>query len=321
MEFKQTRRIKMRHLSAFVETVRCGSLKGAAERMFLTQPTVSKTLADLEHILGVTLLHRGRAGIALTREGAVFRQFAEQGLAAVDHGLTSLAALSAGRAAPLRIGTLPSVSADLLPDVILQFERLSPATPVTVIEGPIATSIDGLRAGDLDLVIGRMGSPDRMNGISFTQLYSERVVFAAARHHPAEGVRDASALAEHRVLYPPPNAAIRPLVDRFMIEKGIAAFPRLLETVSAAFGRAMMLGPAHAVWIISQGVVARDVAAGRVSILPIDTDSMSGPVGMMTRSEEEPTPALRLFRQALADTLDEGRHHPAPHRSRGFTTT
>lgn len=303
MEFDRTRQIKMRHLSAFVETIRCGSLKAAAEQMFLTQPTVSKTLSDLENILGVTLLTRDRGGVTLTREGAVFRQFAEQGLAAVSHGLAGIDALGAGHAAPLRIGTLPSVSADLLPDVILRFESLSPATPVTVVEGPIADLINGVRAGNFDLVIGRMGQPDRMTGISFTQLYSEKVVFAVAKGHPRSGTADIATLTDQRILYPPPDAAIRPLVDRFMIERGIAGFPRQIETVSGAFGRAMTLGAAQAVWVISQGVVARDIAAGRMHTLPIDTDSMSGPVGIMARAEEDPTPALRLFRQALRETL------------------
>ncbi|QFT58249.1 HTH-type transcriptional regulator BenM [Sulfitobacter sp. THAF37] len=320
MELNRTRQIKMRHLAAFVETVRCGSLKAAAERMFLTQSTLSKTLADLENILGTTLMHRGRGGISLTREGAVFRQFAEQGLAAVSHGLTSLDALSAGRAAPLRIGTLPSVSADLLPDVILRFETLAPSTPVTVVEGPVTTLTDGLRAADFDLVIGRMGPTDRMTGLNFTHLYSERVIFAAATGHPAAEINDAGALAAYRVLYPPPNAAIRPLVDRFMIERGIGIFPRYIETVSTAFARAMTLGSAQAVWIISQGVVARDIAAGRMTALPIETDSMSGPVGIMTRSEEDPAPALRLFRQALFETTTDTREGAKTPASRAFTT-
>jgi LysR family pca operon transcriptional activator len=65
----------------------------------------------------------------------------------------------------------------------------------------------------------------------------------------------------------------------------------------------MVLGSARAIWIISQGVVAGDIAAGRMVPLPIDTSAMAGPVGIMARSEEEPTPSVRLFRQALLGTL------------------
>ena len=303
MEIMRARQIKIRHLSAFVETVRCGSLKVAGERIFLTQPTISKTLKDLENILGVTLLHRGRGGISLTREGAVFRKFAEQGLAAVGHGLASLDALSAGRAAPLRIGTLPSVSADLLPDVLLHFGSLSPSTPITVEEGPIGGLINGLRDGSLDILIGRMGPIEQMIGLSFTQLYTEQVIFAAAPGHSMAQMTDPAMLSDQRVLYPPQGSAIRPLVDRFLIERGITPGPGQIESVSGAFGRAMTLGPAQAVWIISQGVVARDIKAGRMIVLPIDTSTMSGPVGIMSRAEEDLTPPMRLFRQALNETL------------------
>ncbi len=301
MEYKKYRQIKMRHLLAFVETVRCGSLKAASERIFLTQPAISKTLKDLETILGVSLMHRDRGGVVLTREGAVFRQFAEQCLAALSHGLASLDALSSGAATPLRIGALPSVAADLLPDVIQRFAELSPPTPVTVEDGRIGSLLERLRSGDLDLVVGRMPRPESMAGLSFTQLYAEQVVFAVAADHPLAHATRLDVLSDCRILYPPKGAAIRPLIDRFLIAHGIADWTNRIETVSGAFGRAMTLGPARAIWIISQGVVARDIAAGRMVALPIDTSAMAGPVGILARAEEDPTPPVRLFRQAILD--------------------
>jgi LysR family pca operon transcriptional activator len=312
MESIKLRQIKMRHLLAFVETVRGGSLKAAAERIHLTQPAVSKTLKDLEHILGVALLKRGRGGIELTREGAVFRHFAEQSMVSLGHGLAGLDALERGTEAPLRLGALPSVAADLLPDAVIQFAELSPTNPVSVEDGQIGALIDRLRSGDLDLVVGRMGAPERMTGLSFTQLYREQVVFTAAPDHPLAGATDVQALDGATLIYPPEGAAIRPLVDRFMLSHGLSGWTDRLESVSGAFGRTMTLGPARAVWIISHGVVARDIAAGRLVALPIDTSSMAGPVGIMARSEEQPTPAMQLFRQALfAATRRAGRQGTA----------
>ncbi|MEM8539847.1 MAG: pca operon transcription factor PcaQ [Pseudomonadota bacterium] len=303
MEYIKARRIKMRHLSAFVETVKCGSLKAAAQRTHLTQPSISKTLKDLEEIIGAPLLNRDRGGIELTREGAVFRQFAEQSLAALSHGLTSLEALNAGEGALLRIGTLPSVAADLLPEAIVAFSELSPSTPVTVEDGPISALLERLRRGDLDLVVGRMGRPEIMSDFSFTQLYSEQVVFAAAADHPLINCTDLDQLNQSLVLFPPKGAAIRPLIERYLITHGIGKWQNRIETVSGAFGRSMTLGPVRAIWIISQGVVARDIAAGRMAVLPIDTADMAGPVGIMARSEEDPTPTIKLFRQALLAAL------------------
>ncbi len=63
------RRIKIRHLQAFVEIVRQSSFKRAADRLFLTQPAISRTLAELEEIVGADLLTRNRGGVALTPQG------------------------------------------------------------------------------------------------------------------------------------------------------------------------------------------------------------------------------------------------------------
>ncbi len=125
--------------------------------------------------------------------------------------------------------------------MILRFGELSPATPVTVEDGRIGDLVDRLRSGDLDLVVGRMSRPETMTGLSFTQLYSEQVVFAVAIDHPLAHETNLDALGDYRILYPPKGAAIRPLVDRFLITYGIGDWPNRLETVSSSFGRTMTL--------------------------------------------------------------------------------
>lgn len=303
MEIKDARRIKSRHLAAFVESTRSGSLKIAAARLFLTQPAISKTLKDLEEIIGTRLLIRGRGGLQLTREGEVFLPFAEQSLAALGHGLASLAGLSAGEAVPLRVGALPSVAAEFLPRAVNRFYDLSPRSPVTVEDGRVAPLLDQLRNGELEFVLGRMGPPESMPGLSFTPLYSDNVIFVAAHDHPLTKGCTLEDLSGWLVLYPPAKAAIRPLVDRFLMSQGAPRLPHRLETVSGAFGRSMTLGPKQAVWVISEGVIASDLQSGQMVRLDIDTSEMSGPIGIMARSEEDPTPQMRLFRQALFESI------------------
>ena len=81
------RRIKFRHIQCFVEISRLKSMKLAAERLFLTQPAISKTLKELEELLGADLMTRSRAGVSLTKQGEVFLHFAEMSLAALQQGL------------------------------------------------------------------------------------------------------------------------------------------------------------------------------------------------------------------------------------------
>jgi len=74
--------------------------------------------------------------------------------------------------------------------------------------------------------------------------------------------------------------------------------PRRIETVPGAFGR-VHAPQSDAVWIISAGVVAREVADGRLVRLPVDAALTKGPVGLMTRASLPESNAQLLFRQAV----------------------
>ncbi len=294
------RRIKFRHLDAFSAIARARSFKAAAEQLNLTQPAISKTLKELEEILGVIVMERSRSGVALTPEGEVFLQFAEQSTAALRHGLRSIRAKS-NAAGHLKVGALPSVASSLIPDVVLAFTQKSPDTLVEIHEGPHHDLMARLRSGGLDLVVGRLGKSDTMVGLSFQQLYSEEVLIVANPDSPALKIRDFAALDAFRVLYPPRDSAIRPLVARLLISQGVPLFRNRIETASPAFGRAVTVADPDTVWIISKGVVADDIAKGRLAPLKIDMTSTRGAVGIMSRAEEVPSVATRLFSRLLND--------------------
>jgi LysR family pca operon transcriptional activator len=304
------RRIKFRHLEAFVTIARAKRLKRAAEQLNLTQPAISKTLKDLEDILGVTLMDRDRAGVRLTPEGRVFLQYAEQSSAALQQGINSIATLSETGGAVLKIGALPSVAARVLPKAIEQFRTVSPKTILHVVEGSHGFLTDRLRDGDLDLVIGRLGAAETMQGLSITALYAEMVVAVVSPDHPKRTATRLEQIQDNLIVYPPEASAIRPLVARLMMSRGQALFSNRIESVSGAFGRAMTLGALQAVWFISRGVVADDLDDGRLVALDIDMGPTEGAVGIMARSEENPSPLVGLFRAALTETSTSSDNEP-----------
>lgn len=295
------RRIKFRHLDAFSAIVRAKSLKKAAEALHLTQPAISKALRELEDIIGVTLLERSRSGVRLTPEGEVFLQFAEQSTAALQHGLRSIRATAAG-AAPgsLKLGALPSVMPHLVPRAVRAFRRAAPDTIVQILEAPHMDLTNRLRSGDLDLVVGRLGRPKSMEGLTFSQLYNEEVVVVTSPASPHIGVTRLADLADCLIIYPPQHAAIRPLVARHMITEGQPLFANRIESSSAVFGRAMVRMTPEAVWFISAGVVADDLADGTLVKLAIPMERTDGAIGIISRMHEIPSNAARTFSRLLA---------------------
>lgn len=295
------RRIRHRHLNCFLEVARAKKISRAAETLNISQPAASKTLRELEDILGAKLFERGgKGGLRLTNEGNVFLRHAGASLTALKQGLHGLAQAQHMMTPLLSIGALPTVAANFMPDVIKTFRNLSDAR-VRIITAPNAQMLDQLRLGELDLVVGRLARPEMMHGLSFKHLYSEPLVFAVRPGHPLGGNArfEPSILATQTLLMPIEEGIVRPIVDRFLIASGIGAVPNAIEARSPDFCRQFAI-ESDAIWIISRGVIENDLRLGTLTTLNIDTADTRGSVGQTIRDDLEPSPALRQLITTVA---------------------
>ncbi len=293
-------RIRLRHIACFLEVARLKSVINAANALNISQPAASKTIQELEHILGEALFDRSRRTLFLTPFGDVFYRYASTGIAALRQGID--AAKSGHEPTTVRVGALPTVSARILPEAVRNFTATDHGIHTRIITGPNAYLLSLLRTGDVDLVIGRMAEPDVMLGFSFEHLYSERVVLVVRPGHPLLDDRnfDLSMIADYQVLMPTPGSVIKRLVDTMLLVHGITELNDEVETVSNAFGRAYVR-ESDAIWIISEGVVAKDVAEQQLALLPIDTRETTGPVGFTTRTDMMTSLAAANLMQAVRE--------------------
>lgn len=293
-------RIKLRHLSCFLEVARLRNMGHAATALHVSQPAVSKTIQELEQLLGGSLFDRSRRNLFLTPFGEVFYRYAATSLAALRQGLDM--ARGTHEASTIRVGALPTVSARILPAAVQAFAASGPGAHTRIITGPNDYLLTLLRTGDVDFVIGRMAEPDAMAGLSFEHLYSERVVMVVRPGHPLleQSPFDLAMIERYQTLMPTPSSVIRRLVDRMLLSHGVAELPHGVETISSAFGRAYTR-QTDAVWIISEGVVANDLAEGYLALLPLDTGETTGPVGFTTRTDTIPGLAAGSLIQSVRD--------------------
>lgn len=293
-------RIKLRHLSCFLEVARLRSVVSAAEALHISQPAVSKTIQELEQLLGSALFDRSKRNLFLTPFGEVFHRYASTSLSALRQGID--VARGAHEATIVRVGALPTVSARILPHAVEAFTATGSGVHSRIITGPNAYLLSLLRTGEVDLVIGRMTEPEAMLGLAFEHLYSERVVMAVRPGHPLLGRQPfhLGMIEPYQLLMPTPDSVIRRLVDRMLLANGLSNLRDDIETVSNAFGRAYAR-QTDAIWLISEGVVARDLEERQLAMLPFDTSETTGPVGFTTRIDTTPTLATTAFMQAVRD--------------------
>lgn len=298
-------RIKLRHVSCFLEVTRQGGVVPASQALGLSQPAVSKSISELEDLLGAPLFDRSGRRLVLTRQGEIFAHHAMSAAAAIREGIESVN-LNRASQTVVRLGALPTVEAEVVPRAVAAFASGPLACRVHVESGPSGHMLAMLRDGSLDFIVGRLAGPEVMTGLVFEHLYSEQLTFAVRPTHPLAGKRKLSYrdLEPFSMLLPPTNAIIRPIVDSLFIAGGVGSFKFEIETVSNSFARAYALEH-DAIWTISRSVVARDLKLGQLTALALDTSASHGPVGITMRSNEQRSAVTTAMMDAVREAASE----------------
>ncbi|MET3918064.1 LysR family pca operon transcriptional activator [Variovorax sp. OAS795] len=316
------RNVQLRHLRCLVAVAQERHLARAAERLSLSQPAVSKTLSELEAIVGTRLVERSKAGRrgvqGLAPAGEQLLAHALRVLEALDASAQAVSPAAGGRIERLRIGGLPSVAPALLPVALARFREHWPAVQVVVKSAANPVLLDELRAGELDMVVGRMSDPRLMGGLSFELLYTEPLVFAVRVGHPlaARSTRTVSvqAVLDYPLVVYGEGTIPRHNTESFLSARGLVLPANALQTLDVALARGLV-AVSDAVWITPLGAARGELADERLARLRIETAGTDEPVGLLLRSDAEPS----ALRGAMAALLREGAKQqgaPPPHRSK-----
>ena len=303
------KRLKLRHLHCFLEVARLGKIVLAADVLAVSQPALSKTIRELETLLDVKLFKRNKRGVELSRYGEIFHRRVSSSISELRQGLDNIRRAKQEGEPFLSIGVLPTVAAQLMPEAVIRFKQSGRSTNLHLFAGPNTVLLERLRLAELDLVVGRMADPSVMHGLSFQHVYSEYISVVVRPQHPLLQAIAATApvnghgvslngIEKYVVLIPTRESIIRPTVDRLLMTHGINELPQTIETVSDAFGR-NYVQQTDAVWIISNGVIAIDVAQGKLEEIPLDVKETLGPVGLTTRADKIMSTDLQLFMDSV----------------------
>jgi LysR family transcriptional regulator, pca operon transcriptional activator len=286
-------RLKLRHLQALVTVHGLRSVQASAHELSRTPSAVSKSIAELEGIVGTRLFERTRRGLLPTPAADRLLTQVHRGLALLGDALGEASGGAAAAGPPtVTLGVLPTAAATLAPGAVLRFHALHENAVVRVIEGTNVELLARLRKGDLDLVVGRLAEASMTFDLSFEPLYEEPLVLVAAKGHPLQDVRplNLARVCAHPVILPEAGTIIRAALDPVLIASGRRRPPRTVETLSDALAR-YMVAQGDAVWFCAPGVVASDLSDGRFVELDLDLGATRRAVGLSVRSDAPLAPA------------------------------
>ncbi|QTT77911.1 LysR family transcriptional regulator [Streptomyces mobaraensis NBRC 13819 = DSM 40847] len=175
--------VDTRLLRSFVAVAEEGGVTRAAERLYVSQPALTKQIKQLERRLGTPLFTRSRAGMTLTGPGRVLAERAPELLARWDAAARETRR-AAGRAARvLRVGFLASAANEATPRIVAEFARRRPGWRADMRQAAWSDPSAGLIDGDVDVALLRLPFPGQ-EALCVEELFDEPRCVALAAGHP-----------------------------------------------------------------------------------------------------------------------------------------
>jgi len=280
-------------LRVFIAVADSGGFTTAGEQLFLTQPAISKRIAQLEEQLGARLFDRIGRQVHLTEAGQALLPRARQVLSELEDISRSITSLSGRVAGKLRIGTSHHIGLHRLPPILRQFSRQYPEVQLDIHFIDSEEAWEGVLHGDLELGVVTL-PPEADPRVQQTVIWNDPLVFMVAPEHPLAQEQSVSLamLTGYSAILPSPVTFTRRIVEDLFRQQGltldISMSTNYLETIHmmVAIGLGWSVLPAS---MIDSEVIA----------LPMDGVSIRRQLGVVTHPSRSPSNASRCFTELL----------------------
>jgi len=289
----------LRQLEYFVAVAERLSFRKAAESCFVSQPTLSAQIAQLEALLGVKLFERDRRGVQLTQAGEALVPGARETLASSDRLCQLARSFDAPLTGPLRLGVIPTIGPYLLPKVLPAVSESYPELQVFLREDTTARLLDQLAEGKLDLLL--LAIDIELGAVTTLSLFSDPFVVAVPEGDELAAAEELSLsdLDGRNILLLDEGHCLRdqtrPLCESAGADElsGFRASSLATITQMAAGGLGITLLPELA--------VEREAAAvPRMRVIPFGADGPSRAIGLAWRSNSPQGDEYRTLGETLA---------------------
>ncbi|MGO4303328.1 LysR substrate-binding domain-containing protein [Cupriavidus sp. RAF12] len=285
--------IKLRHLQLLVALDEFRHLGRTAEFLSVSQPAVSKVLAEVEKMFGMTLFSRSTRGTEPTPAGESLVRFARSVLAQFDMTRDEIEAVASGAAGRVRVGSMGAALPVLLARAVSRLKAQSTRATVLIEEGDLTHLLPRLRLSELDVIIGRLEPAYAAPDLVTEPLYEEPMVaIVAADHALARKTRPTwSDLAAMPCVLPPPWASLRVKIEQTFFRAGQHPPADVVES-SSYMAVTTFVAQRQAVGFVARSVGQQLEAEGRFKVLAMAIEVELPPIGLITLRERRLAPSV-----------------------------
>ena len=304
--------MELGQLEAFVQVAKLCSFTEAAKALFLTQPSVTARIQALERELGEDLFERTGRAVRITEAGATFLFHAEHALKSVQEGRDALAALRDATIGTLRIGSAPTISTYVLPQILKAFRTHYPSIGVSVRSGRSDQIMRMVLADEVQIGLVRaLAHPE----LETVPLYNDEVVLITDPGHPfaAEGHASLEAVADQSLIFFDQGSSYYGLIHGYFRDAALVpAHTMELDSIEAT---KKMVEQGLGIAMLPRVSVERELGLGLlVEVAITGTPPLERPIALIYRRSRKQARTVTAYLELLA-TLYHWPSSPSRNRS------
>ena len=282
--------MELRHLRYFDALAEALNFTRAAERLHVTQSTLSHQIRQLEDELGQPLFDRSTKRVRMTEAGEVLRTHLATALQHIDRGVQALRDDAPAFEGCIRLGTTPSFNTRLVPQCVSSFLAAVPTLQVSVEELAARHIVKGVASGRLDL--GVSYRPDDAAGLWFEPLYHEELKLVVGARHPMARRRRVRMVELHRsrMVLLPGEFSTRQLLDECFEAAG--AEPVVVVELNSIAPMIELIRQTDLAGIIAETTVA---PTPDLRVIPLQDPTPMRTPGLLWKKGAPRAPALQQF--------------------------
>lgn len=285
--------LNLHRLRIFLQVVERGSFSAAAQRLYMSQPSVSNQVKRLEASMRATLIDRSGARIRATAEGEVLAQYAHRVLLLTEEASTAIEQVQDLRTGWLRIGGTTTVGTYLLPRLAARFRRDFPGVEYALVVGNSEQVEDALLRGEIGLAV-LMGRPSAQQLVSEPVLDDRLLLCCTPDHRLAgSGPLRPQDVAEERFLLREPGSSTRSEQLATLDGWGLGGADTVDIWGAETAKQGMWAG--LGITLISEQAVASELKYQRLVELPVEPVTRPRSIVVCHRRDRVLSPAESVF--------------------------
>lgn len=206
----------------------------AAKALYITQPSLSDSIASLEHELSVSLFQKKGRGVQITKYGQEFYEYVNQALGILEHGIAAVREKSDSVTGTIDIGCIPTLLGDFLPNALDLYHEKCPQVSFNIFHEKSIPVAEGVSSGTYD--IGLCSMVENKDDLVFVPITYQELVVIVRNDHPL-AVHDSielTALKGYMLSTYRDTIPIGKTISKILKEKGMEAVYSYDDEISIA---------------------------------------------------------------------------------------